>query len=298
MGWRISHNVKGPVIFAANHQSHMDVPVILAALPGQWRRRVATAMAKEFFKAHFFPEGYTRGKRLARSLEYYLSAAFFNTFPLPQREAGARQTLRYTGELLSSGFSVLIFPGRQADRPWRNRAVSTRRRDDGLAVESPGDSCATGGRRSRTSSHVEDGHARSRARRFRRADAANWRGLRGLNRTSGSRGAKIGRLGGVCGTIIASGGYVIAQWTARRRTLLKGFRASLSKDDLIDMQGTVVAVHSGGLYRVQCDAGHEVLAQLSGRMRRFRIKVVPGDRVTVGVSPYDPVRGIITFRAR
>src|SRR6186997_3441464 len=63
------------------------------------------------------------------------------------------------------------------------------------------------------------------------------------------------------------------------------------------MQGTVVAVHSGGLYRVQCDAGHEVLAQLSGRMRRFRIKVVPGDRVTVGVSPYDPVRGIITFRA-
>lgn len=72
----------------------------------------------------------------------------------------------------------------------------------------------------------------------------------------------------------------------------------LSKDDLIDMQGTVVAVHSGGLYRVQTESGHEVLAQLSGRMRRFRIKVVPGDRVTVGVSPYDPVRGIITFRAR
>ena len=102
----------------------------------------------------------------------------------------------------------------------------------------------------------------------------------------------------VCGTIIASATEMIAQRTARRRTLLKGFLASLSKDDLIDMQGTVVAVHSGGLYRVQCDAGHEVLAQLSGRMRRFRIKVVPGDRVTVGVSPYDPVRGIITFRAR
>ena len=72
----------------------------------------------------------------------------------------------------------------------------------------------------------------------------------------------------------------------------------MSKDDLIDMQGTVFAVHSGGLYRVQVDAGHEVLAQLSGRMRRFRIKVVPGDRVTVGISPYDPQRGIITFRAR
>ena len=72
----------------------------------------------------------------------------------------------------------------------------------------------------------------------------------------------------------------------------------MSKDDLIDVQGTVIAVHSGGLYRVSVDSGHEVLAQLSGRMRRFRIKVVPGDRVTVGVSPYDPERGIITFRAR
>jgi translation initiation factor IF-1 len=72
----------------------------------------------------------------------------------------------------------------------------------------------------------------------------------------------------------------------------------LSKDDLIDLHGVVVAVHSGGLYRVKCDAGQEMLAQLSGRMRRFHIKVVPGDRVTVGVSPYDPLRGFITFRAR
>jgi translation initiation factor IF-1 len=86
--------------------------------------------------------------------------------------------------------------------------------------------------------------------------------------------------------------------SARQAKTPVGKDSRLSKDDLIDMQGTVVAVHSGGLYRVQCDAGHEVLAQLSGRMRRFRIKVVPGDRVTVGVSPYDPVRGIITFRAR
>ncbi len=108
--------IKGPVIFAANHQSHMDVPVILAALPGRWRRRVATAMAKEFFKAHFFPDQYSRGQRVAKSLEYYLSAAFFNTFPLPQREAGALQTLRYAGELINEGFSVLIFPeGKRTD---------------------------------------------------------------------------------------------------------------------------------------------------------------------------------------
>lgn len=72
----------------------------------------------------------------------------------------------------------------------------------------------------------------------------------------------------------------------------------MSKDDLITLQGQVKAVHSGGLYRVQCDPGHEVLAQLSGRMRRFRIKVVPGDHVKVGVSPYDPTKGLITFRER
>ena len=72
----------------------------------------------------------------------------------------------------------------------------------------------------------------------------------------------------------------------------------MSKDELVDMQGTVVTVHGGGLYRVQCDAGNDVLAQLSGKMRRFHIKVVPGDRVTVGVSPYDPTRGFITFRVR
>ncbi len=72
----------------------------------------------------------------------------------------------------------------------------------------------------------------------------------------------------------------------------------MAKADLIDVQGVVTAVHSGGIYRVQCDPGNEVLAQMSGRMKRFRIKVVPGDRVTVGVSPYDMTRGFITFRTR
>jgi translation initiation factor IF-1 len=72
----------------------------------------------------------------------------------------------------------------------------------------------------------------------------------------------------------------------------------MSKEDHVELQGTVVSVHGGGLYRVQSDAGHDVLAQLSGKMRRFHIKVVTGDRVTVNVSPYDLARGIITFRVR
>ena len=103
-------HVSGPVVFAANHQSHMDVPVILSVLPGSWRARIAPAMAKEFFKAHFFPEGFSRRRVLTNRLNYYLAAFFFNTFPLPQREAGARQTLRYIGEVTGAGYSVLIFP--------------------------------------------------------------------------------------------------------------------------------------------------------------------------------------------
>jgi long-chain acyl-CoA synthetase len=103
-------SIDSPVIFAANHQSHMDTPVILAALPPRFRYRVAPAMAKEFFKAHFFPNDFSRRAYFSNSLNYYLAALFFNAFPIPQREAGARQTLRYIGEILEGGHSVLIYP--------------------------------------------------------------------------------------------------------------------------------------------------------------------------------------------
>jgi long-chain acyl-CoA synthetase len=114
--------VEGPVVFASNHQSHMDTPVVLAALPRPWRYRVATAMAKEFFKAHFFPAEHGRRAWLTSSLNYYLAALFFGAFPLPQREAGTRQTLRYIGTLVSEGQSILIFPeGRRTDHGEINR---------------------------------------------------------------------------------------------------------------------------------------------------------------------------------
>jgi long-chain acyl-CoA synthetase len=104
------NSLEPPVIFASNHQSFMDGPVIMAALPRRWRYRVAPAMGKEMFAAHFFPTQHTRTEWFTNSLNYYLAVLLFNAFPLPQREAGARQTLRYIGELLSSGTSVLIFP--------------------------------------------------------------------------------------------------------------------------------------------------------------------------------------------
>jgi long-chain acyl-CoA synthetase len=109
-------NLQPPVIFAANHQSFMDGPAIMAALPPRWRYRVAPAMGKEMFAAHFFPAEHGRLAWVTNSLNYYLAVLFFNAFPLPQREAGARQTLRYIGDLLGEGTSVLIFPeGRRSE---------------------------------------------------------------------------------------------------------------------------------------------------------------------------------------
>ena len=116
--------IDGPVIFAANHQSHLDTPAILRALPPRWRYRLAPAMAKEFFKAHFFPGQFDWKARLTNSANYYLASLFFNAFPLPQREAGTRQTLRYIGELIERGLLGPDLSRGQADRRGRDQPVS------------------------------------------------------------------------------------------------------------------------------------------------------------------------------
>ena len=70
----------------------------------------------------------------------------------------------------------------------------------------------------------------------------------------------------------------------------------MSKKDLVQVTGEVDKVLGGGRFQVRLDNEHVITAQLSGRMRRFRIRVIPGDRVQVGVSPYDPTHGFITYR--
>jgi len=72
----------------------------------------------------------------------------------------------------------------------------------------------------------------------------------------------------------------------------------MAKDDHIEMEGQVTDVLAGGLFRVETDDGLKVLAHLAGKMRRYRIRVVLGDRVTVAVTPYDPSRGRIIYRPR
>lgn len=78
----------------------------------------------------------------------------------------------------------------------------------------------------------------------------------------------------------------------------QGRSVRLAKDDLIQATGTVEKILGGGRYQIKLETGQTVTAQLSGRMRRFRIRVIPGDRVQVGLSPYDPTHGFITFRLR
>ena len=102
--------LRPPVIFAANHVSHLDTPVILAALPPSWRRRLVPAMVQEWFLPHFRPGGFSWRERFSASLQYVLACGCFNAYPLPQRMGGIRRSLRYTGELLDHGYCPLVFP--------------------------------------------------------------------------------------------------------------------------------------------------------------------------------------------
>ena len=69
-------------------------------------------------------------------------------------------------------------------------------------------------------------------------------------------------------------------------------------DGKVELQGEIVEAFRGGMYRIALDNGHETLGYVSGKMRRYRIRINPGDRVTVELSAYDLSRGRITFRQR
>ncbi len=70
------------------------------------------------------------------------------------------------------------------------------------------------------------------------------------------------------------------------------------KDDAILLEGTVQEALPNAMFRVELDNGHEVLAHISGKMRQHYIRILPGDKVQVELTPYDLRRGRITFRYR
>ena len=68
------------------------------------------------------------------------------------------------------------------------------------------------------------------------------------------------------------------------------------RDDAIEMEGTVVEALPNAMFRVELDNGHKMLAHISGKMRMHYIRILPGDKVVVELSPYDLSRGRITYR--
>jgi translation initiation factor IF-1 len=70
----------------------------------------------------------------------------------------------------------------------------------------------------------------------------------------------------------------------------------VAKEDMVEMEGVISDVLPSATFRVALENGHSILATIGGKMRRFRIRVLTGDRVKVEVSPYDLSRGRITFR--
>ncbi len=70
----------------------------------------------------------------------------------------------------------------------------------------------------------------------------------------------------------------------------------MAKEDVLEAQGTVAETLPNAMFRVQLDNGHKILAHISGKMRMNFIRILPGDKVTVELSPYDLTRGRITYR--
>ena len=72
----------------------------------------------------------------------------------------------------------------------------------------------------------------------------------------------------------------------------------MAKEDAIEVEGKVIEPLPNAMFRVELENGHRVLAHISGKMRMHFIKILPGDRVTVELSPYDLTRGRIIYRTK
>jgi translation initiation factor IF-1 len=112
----------------------------------------------------------------------------------------------------------------------------------------------------------------------------------GAGRAAGARPGSVYR----CSHGGRSDGYErMCSWW--ERTTYRG-KDDMAREEAIEMEGSVTSVLPDLRFRVTLDNGHEVLATIAGRMRKFRIRVLAGDRVKVEVSPYDLTRGRITYR--
>ncbi|MBR0466735.1 MAG: translation initiation factor IF-1 [Clostridia bacterium] len=72
----------------------------------------------------------------------------------------------------------------------------------------------------------------------------------------------------------------------------------MSKSDMIEIEGTVVEAMPNAVFKVEIQGGHQILAHISGKLRMNFIRILPGDKVTVEMSPYDLSKGRITWRSK
>ena len=72
----------------------------------------------------------------------------------------------------------------------------------------------------------------------------------------------------------------------------------MAKQSAIEQDGTIVEALSNAMFRVELENGHEIIAHISGKMRMHYIKILPGDKIRVEMSPYDLTRGRITWRSK
>ena len=72
----------------------------------------------------------------------------------------------------------------------------------------------------------------------------------------------------------------------------------MSKEDVIEIEGIVVEKLPNAMFKVELENGHQVLAHISGKLRKNFIRILPGDKVTIELSPYDLTRGRITWRSK
>jgi len=79
---------------------------------------------------------------------------------------------------------------------------------------------------------------------------------------------------------------------------MRGRGISMPKEEAIQVEGKVLETLPNAMFRVELENGHKVLAHISGKMRMHFIKILPGDKVTVELSPYDLTRGRIIFREK
>jgi len=85
---------------------------------------------------------------------------------------------------------------------------------------------------------------------------------------------------------------------AARGSIFKEVTTIAGKEDKIELEGEVVEAFRNGMYKIKLDNGHETLGYTAGKMRRYRIKILPGDRINIELSPYDLSRGRIVYRHR